>query len=357
MIGKIKKLNFPSLIYLISLFTLIAALISKEIYVILTFYIGFLSSIFAGIFGIKFIKKLNLLQKIREDVPSIHKKKENTPTMGGILFIPIFLIIILFVDHQLWTTKIILFLTTLSYFFIGYIDDFLSIKNKTNLGLKSKEKFILQTIVTLLLLSFAAQNNLISSNIRLFNNITIDFHEIIFPVAFLTIIGLSNAVNLSDGLDGLVAGCSSLAFFGLGTEILLANNEEFFSFCILCYSMSGLCLGFLKFNKYPAKIFMGDTGSLSIGAILGVICVLTGSYFTGFLVCGIFIIETLSVMIQVLFFKITKKLFGKGKRLLLMSPIHHHFELAGFSEKTIVDYFWKINVFLVILGIVLKISF
>jgi len=357
MIGKIKKLNFLSLTFLISLLTLIAALVSEQIYIFFTFCLSFLISIFSGIIGIEFIKKLNLLQKIREEIPSIHKKKENTPTMGGILFIPIFLIIILLINHQLWTTKIILFLTTLSYFFIGFIDDFLSIKNKTNLGLKSKEKLILQIIATLLLLSFAAQNNLINSNISLFNNLTIDFQEIIFPVAFLTIIGLSNAVNLSDGLDGLVAGCSSLAFFGLGTEILLTNNEGFFSFCILCYSMSGLCLGFLKFNKYPAKIFMGDTGSLSIGAILGVICVLTGSYFTGFLVCGIFIIETLSVMIQVVFFKITKTIYGKGRRLLLMSPIHHHFELTGFSEQTIVDYFWKINVFLVILGIVLKISF
>ena len=168
--------------------------------------------------------------------------------------------------------------------------------------------------------------------------------------------GISNSVNLTDGLDGLAAGCSGIVFYGLGTEILMKEQQELIVFSILCYSMSGICLGFLKYNSFPAKIFMGDTGSLSIGAILGSIALLTNSIFTLCIFSGIFIIESLSVMIQVGFFKITKKLFHKGKRIFLMAPLHHHFELQGVKEQKIVENFWKINILLVILGIVLKIN-
>ena len=172
----------------------------------------------------------------------------------------------------------------------------------------------------------------------------------------MTLVGLSNAVNLTDGLDGLAAGCSSIVFYGLGTEILLKGQKELLIYSLICYAMSGLCMGFLKFNKYPAKIFMGDTGSLTIGATLGSITILTNSFFTMFIISGIFFIEALSVLIQVSFFKITKRLFKKGKRIFLMTPIHHHFELMGIKEEKIVENFWKVNILLVILGIVLKIN-
>ena len=178
----------------------------------------------------------------------------------------------------------------------------------------------------------------------------------ILPISFLVLVGISNSVNLTDGLDGLAAGCSGIVFYGLGTEILMKEQPELFVFSVLCYSMSGICLGFLKYNNYPAKIFMGDTGSLSIGAILGSIALLTDSIFTLSIFSGIFIIESLSVMIQVGFFKLTKKLFYKGKRIFLMAPLHHHFELKGVKEQKIVENFWKINILLVILGIVLKIN-
>ena len=168
-------------------------------------------------------------------------------------------------------------------------------------------------------------------------------------------VGLSNSVNLTDGLDGLAAGCSTIVFYGLGTEILLKGQEELIIFSILCYAMSGLCLGFLQFNYYPAKIFMGDTGSLSLGAVLGSISIFTNSFITLFIMSGIFIIEAISVIIQVGFFKITKKLFDNGKRIFLMAPLHHHFELLGIKERKIVESFWKINILLVIFGIVFKI--
>ena len=178
----------------------------------------------------------------------------------------------------------------------------------------------------------------------------------ILPIAFLVLVGISNSVNLTDGLDGLAAGCSGIVFYGLGTEILMKEQQELIIFSILCYSMTGICLGFLRYNGYPAKIFMGDTGSLSIGAILGSIALLTDSIFTLSIFSGIFIIESLSVMIQVSFFKITKKLFYQGKRIFLMSPLHHHFELKGIKEQKIVENFWKINILLVILGIVLRVN-
>ena len=202
----------------------------------------------------------------------------------------------------------------------------------------------------------ALQKNYISSQVIITSNWGIDANIMILPISFFTLVGLSNAVNLTDGLDGLASGCSSIVFYGLGTEILLQDQKELIVYSLLCFAMSGLCMGFLKFNKYPAKLFMGDTGSLTIGAILGSISILTNSFFTLFIISGIFIIEALSVIIQVSFFKITKKLFRNGKRIFLMTPIHHHFELKGIREEKIVENFWKVNTIFVILGIVLKIN-
>ena len=354
MIGKIKELNSYFLILLISVTAVLSSVYTNNAEIIKFFLFSFIASFITCYFGLKINKKLNFIQKIREEGPSTHKKKEDTPTMGGLFFIPIFLIIILFTDIE-FNTKILFFVTSIGYFTIGLVDDFLSIKNKKNMGLKGKEKLIAQIIITLFLIILSAKFNLINSEIKIFENYSLDIKYFIFPISFFTVIGMSNAVNLTDGLDGLVAGCSSIVFCGLGTEIMLSNNPSI-GFSLLCFSMAGLCLGFLNFNKYPAKIFMGDTGSLCIGAILGLICIYTNNFFTAFIISGIFIIETCSVILQVLFFKITKKLYGRGKRIFLMSPIHHHFELKGVSEKKIVDYFWKTNILLVIFSIVLKIS-
>ena len=203
----------------------------------------------------------------------------------------------------------------------------------------------------------AYEKNLINPLIIVSDSWGINTNNFIFPISFLVLVGLSNSVNLSDGLDGLAAGCSAIVFYGLGTEILMKEQQELIVFSILCYSMSGICLGFLRYNSYPAKIFMGDTGSLSIGAILGSIALLTNSVFTLSIFSGIFIIESLSVIIQVGFFKITKKIFSRGKRIFLMAPLHHHFELKGVKEQKIVENFWKINIILVILVIVIRINF
>ena len=357
MIGKIKKLNFKSLLILNTFALLITSCFFNNFLLIGVFILFFFISLLTTKNGLEIIRKLNLLQNIRNEGPSNHYKKSDTPTMGGIFIIVPFLIFLTLITINLGSLKLFLVLLTVFGFFItGFLDDYLSIKNKENTGLKTKEKFILQSIISIIFIFLAYEKNLINPLITVSDSWEINMNIFILPISFLVLVGISNSVNLTDGLDGLAAGCSGIVFYGLGTEILMKQQQELFIFSILCYSMSGICLGFLKYNSYPAKIFMGDTGSLSIGAIMGSIALLTDSIFTLSIFSGVFIIESLSVMIQVGFFKITKKLFHKGKRIFLMTPLHHHFELQGVKEQKIVENFWKINILLVILGIVLKIN-
>ena len=356
MIGKIKNLDFKSLFFLILFALIVSSYIFKSYSFVSIYLIFFLIALSATKYGLKTIRKLNLFQNIRDEGPLAHFEKKNTPTMGGVFIISPFLLFLLIISYTFEYTQIeLIFLNTLSFFIIGILDDYLSIKKKRSTGLKSTEKFILQTLISIFFILIASQKNYIDPLLIISNNLSINLSILIFPISFITLVGLSNAVNLTDGLDGLAAGCSSIVFCGLGTEILLKEQTDLMIYSLICFAMSGLCMGFLKFNKYPAKIFMGDTGSLTIGATLGSISILTNSFFTVFIISGIFIFEMLSVIIQVSFFKITKKLYKKGKRVFLMTPIHHHFELMGVKEEKIVENFWKVNTILVILGIVLKI--
>ncbi len=357
MIGKIKQFNFKSLLILNTFALIVTSYFFNNFIPVGVFILFFFISLLTIKNGLEIIRKLNLLQNIRTEGPASHYKKSDTPTMGGVFMIIPFLIFLLIMTINLGSLKLLLLLLTIFGFFItGFLDDYLSIKNKENTGLRTKEKFILQSIISIIFILLAYEKNLINPLITISDSWGINMNIFILPISFLLLVGISNSVNLTDGLDGLAAGCSGIVFYGLGTEILMKEQQELFVFSILCYSMSGICLGFLKYNSYPAKIFMGDTGSLSIGAILGSIALLTDSIFTLSIFSGIFIIESLSVMIQVGFFKITKKLFHRGKRIFLMSPLHHHFELQGIKEQKIVENFWKINILLVILGIVLKIN-
>jgi len=357
MIGKIKKSKFKSLLIL-DTFALIGTSFFFNNYIFIgVFILFFFISLLTTKNGLEIIRKRNLLQNIRTEGPANHYKKCDTPTMGGIFMIVPFLIFLLIITITLSSLKLFLLLMTIFGFFItGLLDDYLSIRNKKNTGLKTQEKFVLQSIISIIFIFIAYEKNLINPLITVSDSWGINMNIFILPISFLVLVGMSNSVNLTDGLDGLATGCSGIVFYGLGTEILMKEQQELFVFSILCFSMSGICLGFLKYNSYPAKIFMGDTGSLSIGAILGSIALLTDSVFTLSIFSGIFIIESLSVILQVSFFKITKKLFRKGKRIFLMAPLHHHFELKGFKEQKIVENFWKINILLVILGIVLKIN-
>ena len=357
MIGKIKDFNFKSLLIIKTFALIVTSYLFNNFIFIGVYILFFFISLFSTKIGLKIIQNLGLFQNIRTEGPKNHFKKSNTPTMGGVLFILPFLVFLLILNTNLSSPKIyLLILSIVGFFIIGFLDDYLSLKKKENTGLKSKEKLILQSFIALIFIFLAFEKNLISPLITVSDSWGINMGILIFPISFLVLVGISNSVNLTDGLDGLAAGCSGIVFYGLGTEILMKEQKELIVFTILCYSMSGICLGFLKYNSYPAKIFMGDTGSLSIGATLGSIALLTNSVFTLSIFSGIFIIESLSVMIQVGFFKITKKLFHRGKRIFLMAPLHHHFELKGVKEQKIVENFWKINILLVILGIVLKIN-
>jgi phospho-N-acetylmuramoyl-pentapeptide-transferase len=358
MIGKIKKFNFKTLIILNTFALIVTSYFLNNFIFIGTFAVFFFISLLTTKNGLEIIRKFNLLQNIRSEGPANHYKKSETPTMGGIFMIVPFLMFLLIISINLSSLKLfLLFLIIFGFFLIGFLDDYLSIKNKKNTGLKTKEKFILQSIISIIFILLAYEKNLINPLITVSDSWGINMNIFILPISFLLLVGISNSVNLTDGLDGLAAGCSGIVFYGLGTEILLKEQQELFVFSVLCYSMSGICFGFLKYNSYPAKIFMGDTGSLSIGAILGSIALLTDSVFTLSIFSGIFFIESFSVIIQVGFFKITKKLFQRGERIFLMAPLHHHFELQGVKEEKIVENFWKINILLVILGIVLKINF
>ncbi len=356
MIGKNKSLTFTSLFFLILIALIVNSYIFNSLLIINIFLIFSSISLLVTKYGFKIIKQLNLIQNIRNEGPSLHFKKSNIPTMGGIFIILPFLLLLLIVNSFDSIGIYLLFFCTMSFFIIGFLDDYLSIVNKKNTGLKSNEKFLLQSLISILFIILASQNNYINPLIAISDNWSVDTKILIFPICFLTLVGLSNAVNLTDGLDGLASGCSSIVFVGLGTEIFIKSQKELIIYGLISYAMAGLCIGFLKYNKFPAKIFMGDTGSLTIGATLGSISILTNSFFTLFIISGIFIIEALSVVIQVSFFKITKKLFKNGKRVFLMAPIHHHFELKGIKEQKIVESFWEINILLVVLGIVLKIN-
>ena len=357
MIGKIKKVNFKSLLVLNTLAILFTSYIFKNFIFITVFLTFFCITFLSTKYGLAIIQKLRFFQNIRKEGPSIHFKKINTPTIGGVFIIIPFLILLLIISANSHSIKfLLLFFCVFGFFIIGFLDDYLSIQKKKNTGLKSKEKFILQSLISLIFIFIAYEKEYINTVIMISNNWGIDTNLYIIPISFFTLVGLSNSVNLTDGLDGLASGCSAIVFYGLGTEILLKGEKELIIFSILCFAMSGLCLGFLQFNKFPAKIFMGDTGSLSIGAILGSISILTNSFLTLYFFSGIFIVESLSVIAQVSFFKISRKLFHSGKRIFLMAPLHHHFELKGIKEEKIVENFWKINILLIIFGIVLKIS-
>ena len=357
MIGKIKKFNYDSLaILLFSSFTLTSFFFNNFTFVLVFISFFFIANISTQ-YGLKTLKKVGFYQIIREDGPTTHNKKKNTPTSGGIFIIIPFLILLLAISIYFYSLKFLLLLfCVFGFFIIGFLDDYLSIKNTKNTGLKYNEKFMLQSLISIIFILLANQKEYLDPLIMVSNKWGIYTSGMIPFLSFFTIVGLSNSVNLTDGLDGLASGCSSIVFYGLGTEILIKGQQELIPFSFLCYAMSGACLGFLRLNKHPARIFMGDAGSLSIGAILGSISILTNSFTTIFIMSGLFIIESLSVMIQVTFFKVTKKLFNNGKRIFLMTPIHHHFELKGIKEEKIVEHFWKINILLVILGIVLKIT-
>ena len=276
---------------------------------------------------IKYLHVLKFGQAIREEGPQSHMHKKGTPTMGGISFIiaiVISLIVAMFLDSSNIQYYILFIYTTISFSIIGYIDDMLIVVKKKNDGLAPRKKLMLQilfSVIFYILVTFIYKDvNYIHIPV-LDYNLNISYFYIIFLVFWQT--GFSNAVNLTDGLDGLA---TSVTIITTSTFALLAYKENNFPVLVFCLTIVGALVGFLLFNRNPAKIFMGDTGSLALGGILAAISVILHKEVAFLFIGLVYILETLSVIIQVAYFKKT------GKRIFKMSPLHHHFELSGYGE-------------------------
>ena len=276
---------------------------------------------------IKYLHYLKFGQEIRQEGPQSHIHKKGTPTMGVISFIlaiVVALIIAMFLNSENIKYYLLFIYTTVSFAIIGYIDDMLIVVKKKNDGLSPRKKLLLQIVFSLIfyILVSLVYDNVNFIEIPIINyQINISYLYLLFVIFWQT--GFSNAVNLTDGLDGLA---TSVTIITTGTFALLAYKENNFPVLVFCLAIVGALLGFLLFNKKPAKIFMGDTGSLALGGILAAISIILHKEIVFLFIGLVYILETLSVIIQVAYFKKT------GKRIFKMSPLHHHFELTGYGE-------------------------
>ncbi len=294
---------------------------------------------------IPFLKRLKFGQSIRKEGPENHQKKTGTPVMGGIVFITVPVILYLIFGWEFvsdWKVLVVL-VAFVGYGIIGLIDDLLVIVYKSNDGLKPRHKFLLQSLLAIFLISIAWAR--LSTEIFIpFTNIQIDL-GIMYPIfAFLMFTATSNGVNLSDGLDGLCAGLCSIALFGF---FLICYRIGYYEIAMLIGGVIASLLAYLYYNKAPAKIFMGDVGSLALGGLIAAIGLVTHHELMVAILGGVFVIEVLSVVLQVGSFKLRK-----GKRIFKMAPIHHHFELSGMSEGSVVYAFWFAGMIFLVLGLV-----
>lgn len=325
----------------------------------------------AFIAGPAFIRKMGqhgVQQTVRSDGPSSHFCKTGTPTMGGgLILIAVLVATLLWADLSnrfIW----VVLLTTLSFGIIGWVDDWCKVVQQQANGLSARVKFSAQAVLGLSAAVFlyttantASETTLL---IPFFKNLNLSLGAFGFiTLSFLVIVGASNAVNLTDGLDGLAIMPSVLISVALGVFAYTCGHFYFSRYLgiifvpgagellVFCAALSGAGLGFLWFNTYPAEVFMGDVGALAIGAGLGVVAIIVRQEIVFFVMSGVFVVETLSVVLQVGYFKYTKWRHGTGRRILLMAPLHHHFERRGWKETQVVVRFWIITMILVLVGL------
>ena len=285
------------------------------------------TTIVLGTIAIPLLKKLKARQSVREEGPKSHRSKNGTPTMGGIFMILSAVLVLLF-NKILDPAALWLLFLTLGHGILGFLDDFIKAEKKRNLGLTAKQKMLGQIILAVLFCWGVVDTLHLPFSIAIpFTNIDIYIGAFYYIFVILVIVGASNAVNLTDGLDGLASGCCVIAFSAYAVYCYLSGNNDLGYFIII---LAGTCIGFLFFNYHPAKIFMGDTGSLALGGAIAGISVMTRTELLLIFIGFIFVIEALSVIIQVASFQLT------GKRVFKMSPLHHHFELSGWSEVHVV---------------------
>lgn len=304
---------------------------------VITLIVSFLITIILAPIVIPYLRRMKFGQSIREEGPQSHHKKAGTPTMGGLIFLASIIIstlVLSFYFDQLTTQSIVLLVILVGFGVIGFLDDFIKVVLKRNLGLTSIQKLIGQILIAVIAYFLLKQGPFDTTIEIPFTQMELALGQLYIAFLVFWLVGFSNAVNLTDGLDGLVAGTATVAFATFG---VLALAYEQTDIAIFTFSVSGSLLGFLLFNKNPAKVFMGDTGSLALGGALAMVSILVKHELLLLLVGIIFVIETLSVILQVISFKTT------GKRIFKMSPIHHHFELSGWNERKIVTVFWAIG--------------
>ncbi|MBE9118024.1 phospho-N-acetylmuramoyl-pentapeptide-transferase [Lusitaniella coriacea LEGE 07157] len=300
-----------------------------------------------GYWIVPLLQRLKAGQVMQDDGLKSHLKKAGTPTMGGIFFIPVAVALALF-----WSgfSPMVLAVSavTLAYMSIGWIDDWKILQLQSNKGISPRMKLALQIIVAaaFCIWVFLSQPASITS-IALPLGLTLPLGIVFWIIAGFVLVAESNSTNITDGVDGLASGTCAIALLGLAA-LISANTPDL---ALFCACLSGSCLGFIVHNRNPAKVFMGDTGSLALGGALAAVGILSQNLWGLFIISGIFFIESLSVIAQVSYYKATKDSNGKGKRLLRMAPIHHHLELCGWSETQIVGAFYLISFGLAILGI------
>lgn len=292
---------------------------------------AFIIAIVSGPLIIPLLRQLKFGQSIRQEGPERHYAKAGTPTMGGIIILAALIVPAVYFAGSSLEVWLALFVT-LGHGLLGFVDDFIKVVLKRSLGLKARQKLLGQIIMAIALCYIAI--NYMGRQTDLWIpllGIHVDLGALYYILIFLVLVGTTNAVNLTDGLDGLAAGTTTVAALAYAIICMHFAKPELAIFCV---ALAGATLGFLRYNAHPAKIFMGDTGSLALGGALAAVSVMTKTELLLIIVGGVFVIEALSVIIQVISFKST------GRRVFLMSPIHHHFELAGWSENKVVTVFW-----------------
>ena len=319
-------------------------LLTKAVFVIMA---GFLFSVILGLVMVPLLRKMRLGQRISEFVGDTHRKKEGTPTMGGLIFIiPTIVITLgLVLTHKIeYSSNLgIVLLVFIGYTLIGFLDDFLSIIKGNNEGLTVYQKLLMQVLIAIgffyIYMRSGGQTSWVVGTLH----IDLELGWLYGLAILFVLVGASNAVNLTDGLDGLSGGLSAIAFIAYA---LISFSVGFQDIGLFSLILVGGLFGFLVFNTYPAKIFMGDTGSLALGAVMGAIAILTHRELTLLVVAFVFVIETLSVILQTFWVIVFKR------KLFLMTPLHHHFEKLGWFESDIVKLFWVAGLVLAIAGII-----
>jgi phospho-N-acetylmuramoyl-pentapeptide-transferase len=310
--------------------------------IIIALLLAFLLSVLAYPFFIRRMDQLQFGQQIREDGPARHAQKSGTPTMGGLVII-FSAVIAALLTAGLDRTLLLALPVLLGCGLLGFLDDYLKIVKKQSLGFKARSKLIGMLIIAIIFMVLLALTGLYDPVVKLpFFNLTLNLGAIYPLFVLLLITGFSNSVNLTDGVDGLAAGTAALAlaaFAYIGYRAGIPAVAQF------CAALTGACLGFLVFNRHPARLFMGDVGSLALGGALAAVAVIAAADLFLLIVGAVFVLEALSVTLQVASFQLT------GKRIFLMSPLHHHFELKGWSEWRVVSVFWFAGLIFALAGI------